>query len=1122
MALDNSPTIWRYENAGTADLLIGGGTTVTNLDSTKSKTGTAFYRNSGGKCFDVPATKEIWIKCDIYTTPDYEDDDRIKIGAFDEYFEMQNGWETSYIITDPCELIIDNGSIITSNSLAGNTKYTFLLHMLSDNTNGIIECSFAGGTTDRYTGEVNYGADFANVYMTMSGSNIYVSNLIISNAAIGIDEDVASTINVDFQVDISRNLANVATISCDTARNLETVWRYENYGTGDLLLTANVETKQVPIEFSKTGYAYVVPKMDSYESSFDIPSASEIWIKFDFSFGSLDTRGEFEIVLGNDDKQLCIDMGALDNWFYWRFYANSQSQVHKVDLRNVFDKATIFTKLHRILIHISENYSEVWIDHFHCSVNDGVYSQWVCLNSNHKPLISNLIISNKPLTLFDEVTSVSYPREITLNIGAYRDITNLPAHIWRYENYGTDELLAFETQTVNDLPATQSKTGSAFIQPIHSNCFNVNPTTEVWLKFDAYCSDQYGSIWVGIFDPIPNQTGSINDYFAGYVNIGWSNTRLGFSTFNLRTNSIESTNTGRSYNYSISVNTLTTYLIHMKIGADGEVNQGLIEFWVNGLKIGSLTGNVASGNIIDKLTLITWSSDEEANEDVLYSNVVISNTHPDYRQVLLDLCRSLYSSVNLSADAVRTLAHKVILSPTENIGDVPDTTSDTTTIQSFEIQIAEQQLTDIVNCITVEPINIMEQVRGQYLDYKYDLRVESLQQRGILYSCTCCSDIDELLYQQIEYSIPPNEQWHWADGSPEITGDPNSVYKKPEDDIPKARASKHVSFIAAVLGKQPIMRFNDFVSTVDVDAGGSTYNDLIRNIFGWTSRIPHKMINCYLRDDKLFVIQRGYEANQLDLTNADIDIVSVDREIVRTIWGSSVWSKTETRSQLVGWKNVYDKDDYKKNYRQQSYDGDSVYEYDNTGLILSTTTIKGDEKVITNYQYETLSNGRKVLAQETVITYAGGKEVDRQIVYHTYLNQGQNHSQVSDSNGSYLGGSVSESSGDDRVTPYSKYTSMVFEGVYKDQERTIYGLTNFDTSFPVYGDGKLQQITYDIKWLNRKTQETITLHLYNYYHVIDFNDRIILNGNSYYLKSNTVLTNNRIVNKQSLLLIRWY
>ena len=85
------------------------------------------------------------------------------------------------------------------------------------------------------------------------------------------------------------------------------------------------------------------------------------------------------------------------------------------------------------------------------------------------------------------------------------------------------------------------------------------------------------------------------------------------------------------------------------------------------------------------------------------------------------------------------------------------------------------------------------------------------------------------------------------------------------------------------------------------------------------------------------------------------------------------------------------------------------------------------------------------------------------------------------------------------------------------QERLIPGIVPFDTSFPIVGDDKLIEITNAIKDLNRRTKETVTVTLYDYEHLIDFNDRIVLYG-----VSNTLTTTPHVRDQQSLILVRWY
>jgi hypothetical protein len=94
---------------------------------------------------------------------------------------------------------------------------------------------------------------------------------------------------------------------------------------------------------------------------------------------------------------------------------------------------------------------------------------------------------------------------------------------------------------------------------------------------------------------------------------------------------------------------------------------------------------------------------------------------------------------------------------------------------------------------------------------------------------------------------------------------------------------------------------------------------------------------------------------------------------------------------------------------------------------------------------------------------------------------------------------------------------------YASDDSSLYGTALFDTDFPVAKSdtGMLVTLTKAIEWLNRKTEETISMDIWQYDHVIDFTDRVVYNGNTYYLESNQI-TRTPGELKQTVQLIRWY
>ena len=176
-------TYWRYDNWGTADLLSVTGMTLTNLPADKSVTSEAFYQTAQIKCFDLPATAEIWLK-------------------FDVYFNGSNRWRaynggangvTGITAQTDGEITYFTNAVnnvhAATNAAKKNHVQTVILHMISGSSSGVVEAWVDGSKIHTYTGDVNHGEEFADIYLQSDGSGTFFSNVIISNTEIGLDEN---------------------------------------------------------------------------------------------------------------------------------------------------------------------------------------------------------------------------------------------------------------------------------------------------------------------------------------------------------------------------------------------------------------------------------------------------------------------------------------------------------------------------------------------------------------------------------------------------------------------------------------------------------------------------------------------------------------------------------------------------------------------------------------------------------------------------------------------------------------------------------------------------------------------------------------------------------------------
>lgn len=929
--------IWRYENYGSADLLIQSGTTVTDLADSQSKTGSAFYQSTWAKCFDIPASDEIWFKFDVY------------FNGSERWRAYNGGYNNTTGITAQLSgynYIFSNGNELKgiANTAVKNQLQTILLHMLSSSSDGVIEAWVDGEKIYTYTGDVNHGADFADIYLQSDGAGTFFSNVIISNAPLSISDAVFEVRSKPIFFDTQRNLFKPVSLSCDTLRNVkEHIWRYENYGSADLLSIDNPAVTPSTVTDLYTwqavyGTAFVNPNQ---QKCFDIPVSDEIWFKFDIWIDeSANYDDGIKLSIGQNNSK--IDWGLIETFgnFSVTPYANASPEMIS-DLFLSIDSR--YTFLVHMLADATNGVIELWLGEYKLgyysgNVNNGVNFSDFYIATSEYFFISNVIISNAEIN-FSE--NCKYPLE-----------------------------LFFDTRRNRSL---------AYI-----------------LQTD--------------FDSLRN------------------------------------------------------------------------------VVVSQILFNDTKRNVV-------------ASQDFFN-----------------DTLRNVRKSIYFNCDVARQIPHKLIITPAEN-GVFTDAVN-STGVQSIEIELAAQQLTDRLTYTSINYAQILQEVQGQYLDYNFDMRIEETNQQGILTTCQCCSDIDELLYSQITYKIHSDYKEYEIDRVnrkiKQILTPADKLNVDSDSVIKGAWLSSHLEKIAGAIGKQfdtSDIQFNDFVSDMELEQDHVTYQDVLSDLVGWTSRVPQMLINVFIRGNNLCAIQRNYEKNTIDITNSKHTVPIIKRQLMRTTWGSSPDENfTITRHHYESYSF--------EPPPKTSDDGKTHYTYrqvsSNIYLLVGARTNNDDGSFSTVSYHYSLSPPYELTGESHYSYDANGNINEHSEIHHKTLTPSQRHTKKvvdGDEESSVIGSHVA-----------GMYNGKkVIAGAYDSTETALVeGNPLIDTNFPVLDDDKLAEITEAVKWLNRKTQETISIDIYDYPHVIDFNDRIFFNGNIYFLVSNTVLKNPRIVNKQSIQFVRWY
>ena len=444
-------------------------------------------------------------------------------------------------------------------------------------------------------------------------------------------------------------------------------------------------------------------------------------------------------------------------------------------------------------------------------------------------------------------------------------------------------------------------------------------------------------------------------------------------------------------------------------------------------------------------------------------------------------------------------------------------------IRSFSVTLGELSLSDNIQLETVNPLSIGANVQGRVMDYNFRFLVEETSQRGIVQSVKGTYSKDTLLYTPIH------------------------IY------VERAKVSRYAAEIASALGLQLHRLTDDFTPSQNFEGSGMTYHDFISSLFGWTAKLPQRQINVFIRGDTLHIIQRGMEESVIDITNWPHAQPTVERKLLRSVWHSSHNDSTRAHNEEdtspVPFTGTSSFKEISRTYsngflvRETNENGYSTYSYDGEYLAEKRTHNVDGSTSRTDYAYA--STGRDVYLfkewERTTEAVNDGKkhtEYDwedwsrekgtERITYHAPLGYGWYATTVY-VDGVLEGSSLSQGKPGGKASQFTVEQSNLSLGAHYASDDTLPYSSLIDTEFPVVGAEYLRMLTKEIEWLNRKTQETVTVEIRariqngipDIDHIVDFTERIRFEGYEYFLQSNTVELTPRLL-RQTIKMVRWY
>lgn len=877
------------------------------------------------------------------------------------------------------------------------------------------------------------------------------------------------------------------------------IWRYENAGTADLLSVSGTTLTGLDATQAKNGIAFYQTKRTK---CFDIPATSEIWIKFDV-YTTLSKRWRAYNQLSNSTGICSQTSGTLDFWV-----SDNNVQAFSNVVKN---------QLQTILLHMVSNSSagvvEAWIDGdrlytYNGNVDNGSDFADIYLQSDGSgTFFSNVIISNAQIDINDDVKAhpsqyVIAP-EIFVSVKPIRGFIGVKPEIYTVIDCTPVARLEVTTaDTKRVIVKTENVTGDT-LRKVSKTESVTGDTIKIIKAYEQATADTLRIIMQG--------------YEADEIAVADTLRRV------LKSES-----------------TIADTLIR---NAKSEVATADTLRIVNNVDIA----------IADTCRLIV----ERATADTCRQIVRVENAVADTVIRVPHILRYVIEHNPVALRGTKSLRNTPAVSLINSFKDAG--------ITAFNITLNEKTLSDNFQLETTHPMEITDAVKGQLLDYPFSFLVEETSQRDFVQTVKGMYDVDKLLYTQ--FFIPPKI----------ITGESTAETKLDS-------AADYIQKAADYLGFTSNILIDDFTPYQDFSSSQTTYRDLLSAVFGWTSRLPQRQINVFIRGNTLHCIQRGKETSTFDISNLPHSRPTINKSLIRSLWnkpnpdddsysdddnqvpfsGNISYSTKDTSVSLhydagllTTEKSVTD-DGKTKSSNQSSFtywkDAEDIYYIDSKSNISSTINYEEETlvQITSTTEYTYRKNGNDIFLYQEVETiekaeyeydttthvsgwtFTGESSTSVRQTLHTPVGNGW-YAQTVYVDGEPQGSNVSQGKPSNTISLYTVKSVRRAYGsknnstpdTYEDWRRRLSAIA--DTSFPVRELDLIQDLTNALLWLNRKIQVDVSVDLISpvnngipaINHIVDFTERVILDGDEYFLVSNQIeFTPHRFI--QHLNLIRWY
>ena len=275
-------------------------------------------------------------------------------------------------------------------------------------------------------------------------------------------------------------------------------------------------------------------------------------------------------------------------------------------------------------------------------------------------------------------------------------------------------------------------------------------------------------------------------------------------------------------------------------------------------------------------------------------------------------------------------------------------------VTAVDITLSEKTLSDNFSFSTSRPLEIEDTVQGWLLDYPFHFIVEETDQTDLIQDVKGRYSKDKQLYSQFFISCVTIMN---TEKTIEVVGGRFEKYDDGTVTVLYPRATEIMRNIATALGVAADVRIDDFTPYNLSGDQKITYVDLLNTLFSWTSRLPQRQINVFIRDDVLHVIQRGKEDSVFDISDLPHSRPNINKKLIRSLWSSPKGEDGESS------KSGYFENDptieYLYDEVQEPFSGTiSFYDVDETDSTGCSTTLVFSEGLLIRESNRTFSPKR--------------------------------------------------------------------------------------------------------------------------------------------------------------------